>query len=149
MPDVTTKDVRKELPGAFQEVARGIGNFFVSSGQAQFRAYGATSAFVGNKLGLFETAQVKPVEQWEKDLFGTDKPFGLKEVGEEIPGVKGTIAPVVGFGLGVADLIPGGKITKSAVVGLLKNANKADDALRILTKLMGVSKEVAARWAPR
>ena len=138
----TTKDVIKELPKGMESVARNIGNFFVSSGQASFRGFAALGgAVTGDTL--------TPQDAFQKSLYGTDKPITLRSVGSELGlDEKGKVAPFVGFALAAADLIPGGKITKNTAIGLLKNANKIDDAFKILKQMMGVSDDVAKKFAP-
>src|SRR3990167_2815558 len=139
-PELRTRDVLREVPGGFKKVGVKILSAFQKSGQSFFRGTaGIASTITGKTL--------TPSTYFQQQLYGTDKPITARSFGAEL-GLeeKGKIAPVAGFALAAADLIPGGKVTKAGAVTLLKNANKADDALRILTKIMGVAKDVAQKY---
>src|SRR3990167_1950316 len=140
-PDgVRIRDVLREVPGGIKKTSQKILGGFQSAGQSSFRGFAA--------LGGAVTGQtLTPSTSFQKQLYGTDKPITLRSFGAEL-GLKeeGKLAPVAGFGLAAADLIPGGKVTKAGAVTLLKNANKADDALRILNKTMGIAREVAEKY---
>src|SRR3990167_930721 len=137
-----TLDVIKELPTGMATVARNIGNFFVSSGQASFRGFAALG-------GTLTGEPLTPSTPFQKALYGTEKAITTRSFGAELGlDEKGKAAPFVGFALAAADLIPGGKITKSTAIGLLKNANKVDDAFKVLKQMMGVSDDVAKKFAP-
>lgn len=139
-PQVRVRDVVREIPGAIKATGGKVLEELRGMGQASMRGVAA--------LGGAITGQtLTPSTYFQKELYGTDKPITFRSVGSEV-GLKesGTAAPLVGFALSTADLIPGGKITKTAAVSLLKNANKADDVLRILTKTMGVAKDVATKY---
>ena len=138
----TTTDIIKELPTGMATVARNIGNFFVSSGQASFRGFAALG-------GTLTGEPLTPSTPFQKALYGTEKAITTRSFGAELGlDEKGKAAPFVGFALAAADLIPGGKITKSTAIGLLKNVNKVDDAFRVLKQMMGVSDDVAKKFAP-
>ena len=139
-PELRTRDVLREVPGGFKKVGGKILSAFQRSGQSFFRGTaGIASTLTGKPL--------TPSTQFQRELYGTDKPITARSFGAEL-GLKesGKVAPVVGFALAAADLIPGGKVTKAGAVTLLKNANKADDALRILTRVMGISRKVATKY---
>src|SRR3990167_10913323 len=139
-PELRTRDVLREVPGGFKKVGGKILSDFQKSGQSFFRGIaGIASTLTGKPL--------TPSTQFQRELYGTDKPITARSFGAEL-GLKesGKVAPVVGFALAAADLIPGGKVTKAGAVTLLKNANKADDVLRILTKTMGIAREVAEKY---
>lgn len=90
-----------------------------------------------------------PQGQFQKDLYGTDKPINVRTVGAELGlNPEGNVAPIAGFAMGALDLVPGGNATKTAVVTALKNINKVDDAAKILGKLLGISKQVVTKYAP-
>src|SRR3990167_294906 len=140
-PDgVRIRDVLRATPTGIKQTGQKILGGFQLAGQSSFRGFAA--------LGGAVTGQtLTPSTSFQKQLYGTDKPITLRSFGAEL-GLKeeGKLAPVAGFGLAAADLIPGGKVTKAGAVTLLKNANKADDALRILTKIMGIAREVAEKY---
>lgn len=140
---IRLRDVVREIPSSAVQTGKNILGGLQKSGQSSLRGFAA--------LGGAITGQtLTPSSYFQRELFGTTKPITLRSFGSEL-GLKqeGRAAPVVGFGLAAADLIPGGKITKSTAVGLLKNANKADDALKTLRQLMGVSDDVAKKYAPQ
>src|SRR3990167_2932595 len=101
MPNTTTTDVIKNLPSGIAQTARNIGNFFVSNGQASFRGFAALGGAVTGET-------LTPNTPFQKQLYGTDKPITTRSFGAEL-GLKeeGRLAPVAGFGLAAADLIPG------------------------------------------
>lgn len=135
-------DVLKEIPTGIKKTGEGIVKGLQSIGQSSMRAYaGIGGAITGKTL--------TPETQFQKELYGTDQPITLRKVGAETGlSEKSKLAPIVGFALGASDLIPGGKVTKNSAIALLKSVNKADDALKILTKTMGVSSKVASKYAP-
>ena len=138
-PNIRVRDVVRELPSGVKQTGQKILGGLQRSGQSFFRgAAGVASTLTGKTL--------TPSTLFQRELFGTDQPLTARKFGAEV-GLKekGKFAPIVGFGLGAADLIPGGQVTKRTAIGLLKNANKADDALRILTKTMGISRNVAKK----
>lgn len=139
-PEVRLRDVVREIPSGIKHVGGSILEGFKESGQSFFRGTaGVASTLTGKTL--------TPSTYFQKELYGTDKPITAASFGAEL-GFKeeGIVAPVVGFALGAADLIPGGQTTKRGAVTLLKNADNADDAFRILTKVMGVAREVAEKY---
>lgn len=139
---VRIRDFVREVPGAVKEVGGKVLGELQKQGQTSLRGMAAVgSTLVGGK-------PVVPSTPFLRDLYGTDKPITARSFGAELGlDEKGTVAPVVGFALGAADLIPGGKVSKTAAIGLLRNANKSDDALKILSKTMGLAKSVAGRYA--
>lgn len=140
-PDnVRARDVVRELPEGMKEVGEKIGKFFIAQGQASFRGFAAVQSTVTR-------TPITPETPFQKELFGTDKKITPRSFGAETGlNEKNPITPVVGFVLGAADLIPGGNTTKATAVNLLKNADNADDALKILTKTIGATKEVASKY---
>lgn len=135
-----------------KEVAQGTGTFLKEAGQGTARGYlavgqGIVSAATGGRAPL----QFTPSTPFEKAIAGTDKPFGLQEVGEEVPFVpKGSVfAPAVG-GLFVAlDLTGAG----GGIKGLkgLKTALKAADTVEEAATLMrgaGFADDIIKTYAP-
>ena len=139
-PKLRGRDIVREIPGATLETGKKILGGFQKSGQSFFRGTaGVASTLTGKTL--------TPSTYFQKELYGTDKPITSRSFGAELGfNEKGKIAPIAGFAIAAADLIPGGSVSKKGAVTLLKNANKADDALRILTKVMGVAVEVAQKY---
>jgi len=138
--DLRVRDIVREVPSATKQVGEKILGGFQKSGQSFFRGTaGVASTLTGQTL--------TPSTFFQKQLYGTDKPITARSFGAEV-GLKesGKAAPFVGFALGAADLIPGGKVSKSGAVALLKNANKADDVLRIFKQTMGVADDVAKKY---
>lgn len=137
----------------------------VGTGQSALRGYSAAATGlydVGAKvLGTVFPSQKKnlaenrpaltPSTFFQKQLYGTDKTITPSSVGAEIPGIseKSKFSAPIGFALGISDVIPGGKVTKSTAVNLLKNANKADDVIKILKETANVSDDVAKKYAPK
>jgi hypothetical protein len=137
------KNISRYARESIQSTARGY------AGAAEgIQKLGAKTAekLTGQK---FEVQTLKPTGRVQKAIFGTDKPITSRSVGEEFPLVKkgGKAAPVVGTIIGSLDLIPGGSEAKGGAVALLKGASKADDTFRILTKTLGLSEEIAAKYA--
>ena len=128
------------LASGVSKTSKGIVGGVQQMGQSAFRAYaGLGGAITGKTL--------TPSTYFQKQLYGTDKPITLRSVGSELGlSEKSKFAAPVGFALGVADLVPGGNVSKQGAVNLLKNANKADDALKVLTKVMGVADDVARKY---
>ena len=134
-----------------------------TTGQGAMRTYSAVAPAlydVGAKpLGaLFPSTKetlkqnrpvLTPSTFFQKELYGTDKPITPTSVGAEtgIP-EKSMFAPVVGFALGASDLIPGGNVSRTTAVNLLKTANKADDTFKALKQIIGVADDVAKKYAP-
>lgn len=152
------------LLSGVKKTGSSVTDFLKTTGQASLRAYSSVAPVlydIGAKpLGmLFPSTKeslannrpvLTPSTAFQKELYGTDKPITPSSVGSEVGlSEKSKFAPVVGFALGVADLIPGGKVTKSTAVGLLKNANKADDAFKALKQMMGIADDVAKKYAPK
>src|SRR3990167_1171844 len=143
---VRTRDVIRNLPESLKDVGTKLGNFFVQSGQATWRGYGALGQLISTRG---ESSEFMPQGQFQKKLFGTDQSFSLRSVGEEIPGVKGRkAAPFVGAALGISDLIPGGSQAKQGLK-LLREVNKTDDAFKILKSAFKFSDDIAKKYAPK
>lgn len=114
------KSFLKEIPGAFSKVV----------GQPILRGYAGLSSLITGK-------PLTPSTQFQKDLYGTDKPISLRSVGAEFPGIKekGVLAPIVGAISAGSDLIPGGSSVKKAVtatdklIDTIKLAGKPREAL--------------------
>ncbi len=153
----------KEIPTGIKETGKGILGALQSAGQSTWRGFaalGQSADTLGrNILGLYDPSRKQelqdskpdftPQGQFQKDLYGTDKAPTLTSVGEEIPGLKGSkIAPFAGFAVAASDLIPGGNEAKTGVVAALKNIDTAEGAVKVLSKLLGMSKEVATKYAP-
>lgn len=138
--DLRIRDVVREIPSGALQTGQKILGGLKSFGQTSMRGYAA----IGGRI----TGQpLRPSTFFQQELYGTAKEITPESFAEEI-GLKKTsrFALPVGLVLGASDLIPGGKVTKSGAVSLLKNVNKADEALNILTKTMGVAKDVATKY---
>ena len=141
--EVRVRDVVRELPIGIEKTGKSILGGLQKFGQSSMRGYAAVGGAITGKV-------LTPSTYFQKQLYGTDKPITLKGVGAEVGlSEKSKFAAPVGLFLGLSDLIPGGKATKATVIGLLKHANKTDDALKILTKTMGIADDVALKYAPR
>lgn len=76
-------------------------------GQPALRGYAALG-------GLFTGKTLTPTGQFQKELYGTDKPITTRTVGSEYgANPKGKLAPVLGFAGSIGDLIPGGTEVKA------------------------------------
>ncbi len=150
--DFIKKSVNSPLYQAFQpenlaegvkKTGEGILSGLQKSGQSFFRGTaGVASTLTGQTL--------TPTGYFQRQLYGTDKPVTARSFGAELGlNEKGAATPFIGFALGVADLIPGGNATKMATINALKNINKVDDAVKALSKLLGMSKQVATKYAPQ
>lgn len=137
---ITRGDVYKSVGTGALSVIKNIVGGLKSTGQSSLRGMaGIGSALTGKTL--------TPSTYFQKELYGTDKPLTAGAFGAELGlSEEGKYAAPVGFALAATDLIPGGQVSKRGAVALLKNANKADDALKILTKTMGVAKNVAVKY---
>ena len=93
-------------------------------GQASFRGYGA----VGAKIASGNiNAQFTPQGNFQKELYGTDKPVDFTSVGQEVTQKNiPVLTPAVGAFLSVADAIPGGK----SLTNGLKNVSKSKGFLQ-------------------
>lgn len=141
---ITPKNIVSSLTEGTQKglknVAAGVGKLLVGSGQASMRLYSALG-------GALNAPTLTPTTSFQKALYGTDQPITLRSVGEEVPGFKDSaFAPVVGGIFAAGDLIPGGKITKTAAIQVLKNLNKTDEVVKSLKTVMGVAPKVAEKY---
>lgn len=66
----------------------------------------------------YGTSTITPENDFEKNLFGTDEALTFRRAGGELPFVdeKGAFAPALGLGMGVLDLVPGGKPVKQSLI---------------------------------
>lgn len=133
VPDTRLRDVIRETPKATLDALQ-------QSGQGSMRVYGGISNLLRAKDGRIP--ELKPETQFQKDLYGTDKPISPKSVGEEILGEGSKWAVPLGLFLGVADLIPGGgRVSRTAVQSIVKLKN-AKDIAKVL-KQQGIGKQLA------
>lgn len=158
------KDTVLGIPQAAVDVAKGIGNAAVAAGQSSLRAL-ATVPQGLQKIGSVpmdvvdpagkpardaarQTLALTPEGQFQEDLYGTNQRITPESVGNEIPGLEGTMAAApAGFLMGGLDLIPGGKVTKDVAVQALKNIDKVDDAATALARVTGIATSVAKKYA--
>ncbi len=66
----------------------------------------------------YGSSTITPETNFERNLFGTDEALTFRRAGGEMPFVdeKGAFAPVLGVGLGLLDIAPGGKAVKQSLV---------------------------------
>lgn len=124
-PLFTPLDVLKEIPKQFAEQV----------GAPQLRAYaGLAGAITGKTL--------TPETQFQKELYGTDKPITLSSVGKEstmrdpnVPskGLFTKIDPAIGFAVGALDLIPGGSEAKAGTKAVVSTSPEVFTGLKNLT----------------
>src|SRR3990167_2938288 len=143
-------DVLKEIPTGIKKTGRAILGGLQKMGQASLRAY----AGIG---GLLSGKALTPETIFQKELYGTDKPITLKSLGAEVGlGEKSKFATPVGFALGLADLIPGGKQAKT-VIGTVKKAKEVVEAIspiergfiRSVKEVVPNAAKVAGQYVPR
>jgi len=139
--EVRIRDVVRELPGGSKTVSKGILKFLQESGQSFFRGTAALAS-----LGMEKP--LTPSTQFQKALYGTDQPITTTSFGQEY-GAKGKFAPVVGSLVPALDLIPGGKVSRNTAIQILKETNDPNDAIKIFKQLLGMSDEVATKYAPQ
>lgn len=134
-PSVSVLDVAKEVP---KEAL----NFLQKSGQTSFRVGAAgASAFTGEDF--------VPEGQFQKDLYGTDKPINLRKVGRELrladpekesEGVFKGIDPVLGvLSVGLDAFPTGGQMKK--LLGLSRTAKETIAASKDITEISRVLKQ--------
>ena len=92
----------KAIPG---ELSRQVG-------QPSLRAYAALGGAITSK-------PFTPSTQFQKDLYGTDKPITFRSVGGEVIGEESKAAPFLGAFFGLADLVPGGQTSKQILRSVL------------------------------
>ena len=152
--------------GGIKEVGKAIVNspqtLSTYVGQPMLQAYGA----IGNKLNQgavavqrkiapllgmnpddYKTPQdLTPTTQFQKDLYGTDKPLTFGQAGESNFGVSkdNPLAPTLGFLAGALDLLPGGAESKQALKTFVKTIKTLEDVkgARRFLKEAGIADDV-------
>ena len=122
-------DTIKGLPEAAAELI----------GRPSLRAYaGIAGAVTGRPL--------TPQGDFQKSLYGTDKPITFRSVGEETLPKGSVLAPAAGAFFGVADLIPGGGAAKSgkALVPAAQKTFKglANLSTKLIERFKGMLEEI-------
>lgn len=151
------RDVVRELPKAEIETGKKIVRGLQITGQSALRGYASVGSFLSGYLSPSEVKnrlEGKPIRgftpktTFQKELFGTDKEISLRSVASEVsPRLgKSKIGPIAGLALGTADLVPGGGQSIKTTAGLLKNVNKADDAVRVASKALGISSKFLTKY---
>jgi hypothetical protein len=120
-------------------------SFSTQIGQPSLRAYGAVGSAIAMKTGLSKTP-LTPTTEFEKNLYGTDKPLTLGSTGKELRGGIGgdkklKIDPFLGVLAGTLDLIPGGSSADDVAKSLIKikDLNKA----KSMAKTLGLADDMA------
>lgn len=125
-PEVRGRDIVRELVSSVNDMRGSVTRGFVGSLNT-----------IGKEITGQKDTEYKPTTQFEKGLFGTDKPFGYKseyqKPGEDIAGLtglEGTPKKIVGGGLGVGlfalDMFTGGGKKKVAEEWLTSIAKTTD-----------------------
>lgn len=112
---VRVRDVAREIPG---QISRDL----QKTGQQGLRIYGSLGSAISRAAGI---GPLTPSTDFQKNLYGTDKPITFTSVGQEIPGLSTStrIAPVAGFALAVSDLFPGGQGRRQALNAIARSKN--------------------------
>lgn len=110
--DVGVIDVVREIPSSFSKVV----------GQPALRAFGGIASLLTGK-------SFTPTGQFQKDLYGTDKPITIQSTGQEFRGGIGgdrplKIDPALGLFAGLADAVPGGGAAKKEVKAVIDGAEQ-------------------------
>lgn len=109
-PQVRVRDVVRELPKATVDT-------FQKMGQASWRGFAAVASLLTGKPFV-------PEGEFQKELYGTDKPITVTSFGRESrgadpegksEGIFKVIDPTLGLFFGAADAIPGGQEVKQDV----------------------------------
>ena len=148
---VTLRDVIRELPGAFKDTASEIKKSIIRSGVV------AETAF----KGIFEgknplTVEFKPETDYQKQLFGTDKPISFESVGNELLSVFGKDEETAGkaskwaiplgmffVGLDLTPIGTGAKLAvKEAALQIAKTTSKKQITSILKKTLTGSRKEI-------
>lgn len=119
-PEVRTRDFIREIPYESLNTLQDIG-------QASMRAYAGIAGFLTGK-------PLTPETEFQKELYGTDKPITFRSVGEEVLPEGSKFAPALGAFFGVADIIPGGGRITRGTVGALVKARDAKTAVKELRR---------------
>lgn len=123
-PKVRIRDVVRETPKATLDVLQDMG-------QASWRGFASVASLLTGKPFV-------PEGEFQKELFGTDKPISVTSFGRESRGAdpegesKGifkAIDPTLGLFFGLADAIPGGSGAKKGIQETAKNAKNVVKAV--------------------
>jgi len=124
VPDkVRVRDVVRETPKATLDVLQDMG-------QASWRGFASVASLLTGKPFV-------PEGEFQKELFGTDKPITITSFGREArgadpegksEGVFKVIDPTLGLFFGAADAIPGGSGAKQGIKQTTKGAKNAVQA---------------------
>ena len=116
-PKVRIRDVVRETPKATLDVLQDMG-------QASWRGFASVASLLTGKPFV-------PEGEFQKELFGTDKPISITSFGREArgadpegksEGIFKAIDPTLGLFFGLADAVPGGSGAKKGVQETAKNA---------------------------
>lgn len=123
-PKVRIRDVVRETPKATLDVLQDMG-------QASWRGFASVASLLTGKPFV-------PEGEFQKELFGTDKPISATSFGRESrgadpegksEGVFKAIDPTLGLFFGLADAIPGGSGAKKGIQETAKNAKNVVKAI--------------------
>lgn len=123
---VRPRDFIRELPKETLNTLQDIG-------QASMRAYAGLGGWLTGK-------KLTPTTEFEKGLYGTDKEISIRSTGEEVVGEGKKIAPLIGLGMAVGDLIPSGKGAKQATSGIKQGVQAIKTATKDSKAIKGISK---------
>lgn len=157
------------LLSGFKKTGSTILQGLVGTGQSALRGYSAAGTGlydIGSKaLGTIFPSQKKslaenrpvltPSTYFQKQLYGTDKAITPRSVGAETGlSEKSKFAPVLGFALGVSDIVPGGqgkkKIVKTAVEAAVEFTEKERKFITSVKEAIPKIKDkVAGMYVPR
>ena len=142
--DVRIRDVAREaVTSAIPKGISGLIRGFQKSGQFSNQGFAAVG-------GALTGAPITPRTQFQKDLFGTDQPITLSSIAAQV-GITGKFAPLAGFALGAADIVPGGKPVKKVVqvtakaLQLSKERGFIQSAKGVIPKAL----KIAGQYIPR
>ena len=116
-PKVRIRDVVRETPKATLDVLQDMG-------QASWRGFASVASLLTGKPFV-------PEGEFQKELFGTDKPISITSFGREArgadpegksEGIFKAIDPTLGLFFGLADAVPGGSGAKKGIQETAKNA---------------------------
>jgi len=148
LPRVSQEDIIQQKQQPFAERAlAGVGQFTKGALQGWARSFIGVGAEISERImnpmweeqARFGEATFTPKEDWQKKLFGTDKPISIKSVGDEMLAIGGEdfqkewgmMAVPLGLAISAIDVTPIGFGKKDAARAAAKTISKTDDIASI------------------